>query len=124
MSAPTTAKESFELPPPGVPAAPVPTVEQQLQAALDANRRLNASMREALFQRDQAQTRAIELMANISEEREITNHVLRDLGKCMKLAGVEGVKITVNRPRRLTVVEVKDRKITGKDGKVEEKANV
>jgi len=123
MSAPTTAKESFELPPPGVPAAPVPTAEQQLQAALDANRRLNAALREALFQRDGAQKRAIDLATSINEEREVTNHVLRDLGKCMKMAGVEGVKISVNRNRRLTVVEVADRKITGKDGKVEEKPN-
>jgi hypothetical protein len=123
MSEPTTANESFELPPPGVPAAPKPTVEQQLQAALDGNRRLNAALREALFQRDGAQKRAIDLATSINEEREITNHVLRDLGKCMKLAGVEGVKITVNRRQRQTVVEVKDRKITGKDGKIEEKPN-
>lgn len=107
-----------ESPPIGAGPRPTPTVEQKLEAALEVIKRQRDRMNEAGRTLQATQRRNLDLASELGAEREITNHVLRDLGKCLKLAGVEGVKITVDRARRLTVVEVRDRKIAADDGKI------
>jgi hypothetical protein len=74
----------------------------QLRATL---KRLRAESREALYQRDQAQTRALALMGELETERGVTNDVLFALGKTLKEAGVEGVQIAVDRRKKVVTVQ-------------------
>lgn len=108
-----------EVPVPTTTPKPAPTDAQKLEAALDVIKSQAARMNEQGRTLNYTTRRNMDLAAAIQVERDRTNHITRDLVKCLKLAGIDGVSVEINRAKETTVIQVADRKISNKDAPAE-----
>jgi hypothetical protein len=90
----------------------LPTPEQTITQLRNTLRMVRAEGREACFQRDQANTRALNLAAEIDGERDVTNQILKALGQTLADAGITGIQVVVDRRKKMVQVIKKQTEAT------------